>query len=314
MAAYQAAIAGKEPSVPAKAANANGTLAWLIDRWKESANWENAAPATRRQRENILKHVIENAGTEPFVRIRTKHIMNGMAKRKDTPFAANNFLKTMKALFKWAVAADYIEQNPAQNVEMMSKATDGFPPWSLADVERYRARWALGTRQRLAFEVLFNTGLRRGDAVRMGRQHVKDGVASLKAEKTGTDLFVPITPTLLEAIDAGPTGDLAFIAGENGRPLSKESFGNYFREWCAEAGAEGSAHGLRKLRASMMADSGASEKELQAAFGWTSAGMSQIYTRAADRKRLALQAAKRLDIEHPMLSPIGKVRARVKKS
>ena len=45
-------------------------------------------------------------------------------------------------------------------------------------------RWPIGTRQRVWLDVLIYTGLRRGDAVRFGRQHVRDGIATIKTEKT----------------------------------------------------------------------------------------------------------------------------------
>jgi integrase len=67
--------------------------------------------------------------------------------------------------------------------------------------------------------VLLYTGLRRGDAVRLGRQHVRHGVASVRTEKSQgqIEVTIPILPDLQEAIDAGPTGDLAYICGERGQ-------------------------------------------------------------------------------------------------
>ncbi len=81
-----------------------------------------------------------------------------------------------------------------------------------------------GPKQRVWFAVLLYTGLRRGDAVRLGRQHVRDGIASHtdgEDRHRGTRCrYCRVT----EAIDHGPTGDLAFICGANGKPLTKESF------------------------------------------------------------------------------------------
>ena len=61
--------------------------------------------------------------------------------------------------------------------------------------------------------------LRRGDAVRIGRQHVRDGVATISTEKTGMTVTIPILPALQEILQAGPSSDLAFICGERGQPL-----------------------------------------------------------------------------------------------
>lgn len=71
----------------------------------------------------------------------------------------------------------------------------------------------------------------------------------------------------------------------------KESFGNWFRDVCRAAGCPGSAHGLRKAGATRAAERGASERQLMAIFGWTTGKMAQLYTKAADRKLLARDAA-----------------------
>ena len=65
--------------------------------------------------------------------------------------------------------------------------------------------------------------------------------------------------------------------------MTKESFGNTFREYCEAAGIEKgkSAHGLRKLAATIVADNGGSEHELQALFGWVTNSQSMTYTRAS---------------------------------
>ena len=51
-----------------------------------------------------------------------------------------------------------------------------------------------------------------------------------------------------------------------------------------------SGHGLRKASATIAAESGATEAELNAMFGWNGHRMAQLYTRKADRKRLAARA------------------------
>jgi integrase len=99
--------------------------------------------------------------------------------------------------------------------------------------------------------VLSYTGLRRGDAVRLGKQHVREGEAVITTEKSGgkVEVIIPLHlfPALIETLRVGPTSDLHFICGANGKPMTKESFGNMFRDACRAAGIKRSAHGLRKL-------------------------------------------------------------------
>ena len=158
-------------------------------------------------------------------------------------------------------------------------------------MERFEATWPLGTRQRLALDVLLYTGCRRGDAVRLGRQHVRDGIITFRTEKDGEEVVIPMLDVLAASIAATETGDLTFLVTERGQPFSKESFGNWFRKACRKAACPGSAHGLRKAGATRAANNGASERQLMAIFGWSTGKMATHYTRAADKRRLAKDAA-----------------------
>jgi integrase len=307
---YQAAIAGTPR--PVKGASAAGSLAWLIARYRDSSNWTGLSLATRRQREGIFRQIIESAGTKPYARVDAATITAGRDRRSATPFQARHFLDTMRGLFAWAKESGFVKVDPAASVGYpLLKSGEGFPIWTEDDVAAYQARWPLGTRQGVWLAVLLYTGLRRGDAVRLGRQHVRDGIARLKTEKTATPVAIRLLPPLVAALDAGPVGDLAYICGANGKPLTKESFGNDFGEACRKAGINKSAHGLRKLAATTMAYNGATVAELNAVFGWTGAKMASHYTQTADRERLALGAAEKLlnNSETSIPAPEGKVRA-----
>ncbi|KAF2990826.1 tyrosine-type recombinase/integrase [Methylocystis sp. MJC1] len=294
MAEYMAALAG-EPVESAPAKTAQGTLAWLIERYRDSAEWAKFSPATKRQRENILKQVIKNGGDSTLTSIKRSTIAKARDKRANTPAQANHFLKVMRSLFKWAHEAGLVADNPTLGVSFARSKTDGHHVWTEEEVQQFKRRWPVGTRERLALAILLYTGLRRGDAARLGRQHVRDGVIMLNTEKTGTRVEIPILPELAEIIDASPTGDLAFIAKLDRAPMDKNSFGNWFRDACVAAGVPGRAHGLRKAGATRAAENGATEKELEAIFGWTDGGRTAaIYTREADRKKLARAAVGKL--------------------
>jgi len=292
---YRAALTNTPK--PTKSGPAVGTLAWLIARYRETTTWAVLSAATRRQRENIFKHVIETAGTVPAPSITQRVILEGRERRKDTPAQARNFLDAMRGLFRWGTDAGHVRSDPTAAVKNPPRRKgDGFRPWTEDDVDAYERRWPIGTRQRVWLDVLLYTGLRRGDAVKLGRPHVRDGVAKIKTEKSGKTIEVtlPILPVLAATLAAGPCGDLTFIAGEGGHPLTKESFGNLFRDACRAAGVPGSAHGVRKIAATRAANSGATVAELEALFGWTGGTMASLYTRAADRERLARGAIHKL--------------------
>jgi len=151
-------------------------------------------------------------------------------------------------------------------------------------------------KERVWLDVLLYTGLRRGDAVRLGRQHIKDGIAALKTEKSGftVEANLPILPPLQETISADPTADLALICGERGEPLGKPAFGAAFSKAARAAGVDKTAHGIRKTAAARAANAGATVAQLKAIFGRTSDAMPTLYTKSADRKHLAIEAMQKL--------------------
>jgi integrase len=295
---YRAAVEGApRPSKGAKA----GTLTWALDHYRKSSAWAGLSTATRRQRENIYHAVIKTAGSVPLRGITSETIRAGRERRAATPHAANNFLKAMRGFFAWALEDNLIAADPTKGVKLLAgpNDADGFHAWSQDELDRFEARWPVGTRERLAFDLLLYTGLRRGDAVRVGRQHVRDGVITIRTEKhrrgkLGEEVSIPILPPLAASLEATKTGDLAFLINELGHPWVKESFGNWFGDACRKAGCPGSAHGLRKAGATRAAERGATERQLMAIFGWSTGKMAQHYTRAADRKRLARDAAELL--------------------
>jgi integrase len=162
-------------------------------------------------------------------------------------------------------------------------------------VVAYERRWPIGTRQRVWLDILLYTGLRRGDAARLGKQHVRGGIATITTAKTGTVVSLPILPVLQRTLDAGPCGDLAFIVGANDKPFgNKASFGNSFAEAARAACVKKSCHGLRKIAATRVAENGGTVPQMNAVFGWTGSRMALQYIEAADRKRLAADAMNRL--------------------
>ena len=76
--------------------------------------------------------------------------------------------------------------------------------------------------------------------------------------------------------------------------MTKESFGNWFRDACKAAGVPGAAHGLRKACATRFANAGFTEAELESWFGWSGGRMASLYTKKADRVRLARDAIRKL--------------------
>jgi hypothetical protein len=218
-------------------------------------------------------------------------------------------------MFKWAVSVQHVKSDPTTGISVKKPKTKGFPPWSEEELEIYERRWPLGTRERVMFGVDAFTGLRRGDAAILGKQHIRNGVITIDTEKNDTRVTLPVLPELAEIPAAGPLGELSVIANKRGQPMSKETIGNLFRKAVRAAGIKNrSAHGIRKAAATRAADNGANIQTLNAIFGWKGNQMAILYTEAADRRRLAeanMAMMSKTGTSIPALD--GKVRAMAKK-
>jgi integrase len=291
--AYLAALRGEGARGARKASG--GTLQWLWDRYRDSSKWASLSNATRRQRENIMRHVLARAGQAPLSEIGRREIVAGREQRAKTPSQANNYLDVLRGLFVWGIKAELVRSDPTKGVDNIARPkTEGFRPWTFEEVERFRASWPSGTRERRALEILLFTGLRRGDAAAFGRQHVKNGSFAMRTAKNGIVVEAPVLSKLAEELALAPVDALAYVATKDGRPMTKESFGNWFKDACKKAGVPGNCHGLRKIGATLAAESGASERQLMALFGWEDPAMARLYTKSAEQKRLAAQAANML--------------------
>ncbi|GAA0589115.1 tyrosine-type recombinase/integrase [Paenochrobactrum glaciei] len=290
MEAYRAALTGEPVEAPKVAA---GTLQWLWDKYtNESARWAGYSAATKKQHTLIMAKVLEGNSKKALSSFTQDVIQAGVDRRHETPAQAGNFLKAMRGMFSWAKRMRLVEVDPTVNVERISYKSDGFPAWELEDVIAFRARHSIGSHERLAMELMLLAGLRRSDVVKAGRQHISDGVLTMDTAKTGARVSVALSDSLLSLIEQTPRKGLHLIESKIGRPFVKEAFGNWFRTACNEAGVDKSAHGLRKLSATLAAEGGAATHHLLAQYGWTNLATAEIYTKNINRKKLGIETSR----------------------
>lgn len=259
-----------------------------------SPEFTKLARLTKQRRRKILDSVCEKHGDKPCAMMRPKDVRKLRDAKQDVPESANSIIKAIRPMYDWAIEADEfgIDENPARGVKYLTRETDGFLPWTMEECERFERRWPTGTKPRLAYSLMRWLGVRRSDAVALGRQHYKRNWFTFTMQKTGKTISVPCSSQLLAELPTGG-GHLTYLVTEYGRPFSEAGFGMRFGEWCKGAGVEKRAHGLRKTRAIELAENGATVNELMAYFGWETPAEAIRYTKMAQQKVLARGAARR---------------------
>lgn len=271
------------------------TLKWLVAQYMRSSQWTNELTAsTRKTRSRYLARIVDASGSLPYGQVSSESLVATKEKMRNIPNSANDFVRAVRGLFAWAYESKLIQINPAQDLKKFKVKTLGHIPWTEEEVSLFRSKYHLGSRERLAFELLLNTGLRRSDVCRVGAHHIKNNVLSIRCQKNKTQVHIPISKNLREALENTPQGEMTLLSSGLGKPFTVAGFGNFFGALCRKIGINKSAHGLRKYLATELANAGSSERELMAFFGWANAKEAEVYTRNADIMRLARSALEKL--------------------
>ncbi len=199
-----------------------------------------------------------------------------------------HWLMTIRAVMRSAIPT-MRKDDPTAGISIKLPKSKGHHTWSDDEIEQYRAHWPLGTQQRLVMEFALETTSRRGEVVRLGPQHVKNGRIHIERTHGSKDVDIPVSSELQAACDAMPRAHLTYVVTAYGKPRSKFGLGNDFAKWATEAGLPSRCrlHGLKKGGMRRLAEAGNTTHELMAISGHKTLTEVQRYTDDADRKLLA---------------------------
>jgi integrase len=301
--AYASALAKTQAEqAPCKTMLAErGSLEWLCLNYYRSADFRHLDSRTQQVRRLILDGLCKRgAGPLPYNKLTPLSILKWRDAKADRPEAANALIKALRQLYAFAIEYRHATKNPAKDVKYLKGSADGFHSWSEEEIAGFEACHPVGSKARLALALLLYIGQRRSDIVLFGPQHMRGEWLHFTQQKNRSrkpvTLTLPIHPELQRIIEATPSGALAFLVTEFGRPFTANGFGNRFRKWCDEASLppECSAHGLRKAAASRLAEAGATELEIRAITGHQTSREVSRYTKAASQKLLAKSGMEKL--------------------
>lgn len=288
-AAYKLATDGVSTEIkPGASRTVQGTMNALAVAIYGSAEWAALKPTTQSTYRGVIERIRKDYGGLALRAVDSDVIRRMRDKRKATPTAANTLVKILRWMMAWAVERKLRPDNPCIGIKPIRITSDGHKTWSEAEVKQYEDYWAVGTRERKAFDLLLYTVQRSGDVRQMGRQHIKAGRLDFKQEKTGAELSLPVVPGLKQSLDTVDDGQMLYIVTQFGVGYTAGGFGNWFNGSARKAGlVKCTAHGLRKTGATRLADKGYSESVIMAWTGHQTPKEVLRYTSKRNQKRLA---------------------------
>jgi integrase len=286
--AYNAALAActVEPARPTTGA---GTISATIASYYGDNAFLTLAPGTQKMRRAILERFRSQCGHLPLAQMRQRDVAALLGRQK--PWAARNWLKTLRGLMAFAVENEIRPDDPTAGVKPAKAKAGTIHTWSDDEITQFEAHHPIGSMPRLAMALLLFTAQRRSDVIRMGPQHVHGGLLQVVQQKTRRRLEIPLHPTLIAVLAATPTNHLTYLTTPGGAPFTAAGFGNAFRDWCNAAGLpQCSSHGLRKAQCRLLAEAGCTAPQIAAISGHKSLSEVQRYIEAAEQVKLAKAA------------------------
>ncbi|WP_437195420.1 tyrosine-type recombinase/integrase [Roseovarius sp. MS2] len=284
-AAYWAEQARWQDMPPDTETPDTGTFAWAMDLYTSSnEGWSKYSVGTRKSRAAIFARYRAAQGTRPVKTI-TSDLVEQSLYAKGGHGAVNEY-KALKPVFEHLRRLGFIKKNPFTGIELNKPKSEGFLVADADDIAAFMKAWAVGTRERLIFDLALYTGAARVDLAKLGRKNIKDGLIEYTRQKSGVTAYVPVTPELRAVISRTPDISPAFITSTRGKPYTPESLGALFGDAAVEAGMQARLHGLRKAFCIYWAEQGKTVHQIAAMAGHISLKEVERYTRAADRARI----------------------------
>ncbi len=230
-------------------------------------------------------------------------------------FGSQHVLLTpLKSFFKWLTRENHLLYNPASELQLPKKPKR--LPRALLSVEEVIAilkqpdtGTAEGLRDRAMLELLYSSGLRRGEVATLDIYDidVRRHTVMVRGGKGDKDRVVPIGERALTwveryRLDARPalwTGaeEHALFLSNEGKRYRRGTLSAHIKRHIQDAGIDkvGSCHLFRHAMATHMLENGADIRFIQALLGHADLNTTQIYTHVAIDKLKAVHA-----LTHPL--------------
>lgn len=310
MEAYRECLAGTAVTTRTSKIHKAGSVGDLITNYCKSAEFKNLKPGSATRYRGVLSRFGEAHGHRSVNDIpimKARKIIEDIG--SDKPGMANFTRSVLLTLFEFAISIEMRREeqgNPFKRIKPYKGGTHH--TWTDEELAAYRMRWPLGTIERLAFAATLYTDQRISDVVRMIRPPREGALAirradvlTIKQKKTGKELVIPIHPALARAIEAHPSIGAYLVPCANGEPMKSNALGNLIIEAAKAAGLPRhcTAHGLRKALQRILAENGATDKQMRSVSGHTSPRETERYSVMANQARLATAAIALIPDEPP---------------
>jgi hypothetical protein len=182
MTAYQAALDAAPIAIGAQKRSTPGSVSAAIAALygsEPSFGWRGAG--TKAKYRSILESFRNDYGHLPIGSLPAEFIIALLDKK--SLHAARMWLKALRCLCQFAVSHRWMRADPTFGIKIKAPKSDGHHTWTEDEIAQFEAHHPIGSKARLALALGLFTAQRRADVVRIGRQHIRDGVLTVPGQR-----------------------------------------------------------------------------------------------------------------------------------
>lgn len=261
------------------------TVASLIHDYQQSAAFAKLAANTRKLYDNQALKIDRIWGKFPVNELTPAIVRRALDVEKFNAGTHNMVLAVLGVVYRWGRRHGKAVIDPVKDIEREEGGTH--EPWPEHILEVALA--ADDDVVRLAVHLLYFTGQRLGDVLKMRWTDIRGGRIYVVQEKTGKEVYPPISSELKAELDRTPRKGLFILEGQSDKPLRKR-----LQKFTAALGAKTVPHGLRKNAVNALLEAGCTIAEVASITGQTFQ-VVEHYAARVDTHKLGQAAIHKLE-------------------
>src|SRR5215472_845236 len=201
--AYAAALREQSGEPAERKTTLPGSFLALTRRYFASPQFLSLSATSQTNYRRAIDRFLVEHGHRRVDQMKREHVDAVLGKFVDKPGAGIILLKRMRTLLRYAIDIGWRDGDPTAGVRAFKSVE--IHTWTESEIGQFESRWPIGTKQRLAFDLLLYTGQRGSDVARMVRPGAGEKIRVVQ-QKTGVPLAITVYPELrrsLEAVRAG---------------------------------------------------------------------------------------------------------------
>lgn len=281
-----------------------GTVGGIINAYKQTTSYRKLRTGTKASYESIFRLVMSvRIGNNEFHTLQAKSITPNDADRlfqhiekMISSTRGYNVCRLMRRVWFVGKRHGLVDINPFERMGI-SAPKSRTVLWEPEEIDRFVAKademglQSLGTLAILMYDLCQRPGDMR--MLKWSDYNESEGTISFIQEKTGTEMYLPVSPRIKNRLKMTPQTSEFIVLGPYGKPLCLYSVSRLCRKVLEAAGLPKhlQMRDFRRTGATELAEAGATEDELRSVTGHQSRDVLSIYVRPT--KKLAITAMNR---------------------